>query len=177
MLELVNRKRISDTGEVLAVEVEETVLPGVGLRHDFLTRQGRRVGVVSHRTGRRDLLVYDPNDPDACREDIPLSTEESDTLAELLGAPRIVEKLAAMQEKVAGVISEQSAIAAGSPYVGRTLGDTQARTRTGASIVAVLRRDQVIASPSPDFRFEAGDRVVVVGTREGVDGVAHILIG
>ncbi len=73
-----------------AVE-EEVRLPGVGLRHDFQTRSGRRVGVVSHRTGRRDLVVYDTRDPDACSEVVKLATDEADALAELLGAPRIVE--------------------------------------------------------------------------------------
>jgi TrkA domain protein len=44
-------------------------------------------------------------------------------------------------------------------------------------VVAVLRNETMIASPSPDFRFEAGDVVVVVGTREGIEGVAKILGG
>jgi len=41
------------------VEVERTALPGIGLRHVFTTSNGRRLGVVSHRSGRRDLVVYD----------------------------------------------------------------------------------------------------------------------
>ncbi|NUR92910.1 MAG: potassium transporter TrkA, partial [Nonomuraea sp.] len=50
------------------MEVEQTALPGIGLRHDFTTRAGRRVGVISHRTGRRDLVIYDQDDPDrACQ--------------------------------------------------------------------------------------------------------------
>jgi TrkA domain protein len=47
------------------MEIQETALPGVGLRHDFTTRAGRQLGVVTHRTGRRDLLLYDRDDPDA----------------------------------------------------------------------------------------------------------------
>ncbi len=160
-----------------AIEVEETTLPGVGLRHDFVTKKGRRVGVIAHRTGHRELLVYDPRDPDACSEDIPLTTEEADTLADLLGAPRIVERLASLREQVAGLVTEYLAIPAGSGYVGRTIGDTQARTRTGASIVAVLRRGEAIVSPGPDFVFDVDDRVIVVGTRQGVQGVAQILAG
>jgi TrkA domain protein len=35
----------------------------------------------------------------------------------------------------------------------------------------------VIASPGPSFQFESGDVVVVVGTREGLDGVTAILAG
>jgi TrkA domain protein len=41
--------------------------------------------------------------------------------------------------------------------------------------VAVLRDGQVIASPGPEFVFQAGDVVVVVGTRQGLDGVSRIL--
>jgi TrkA domain protein len=157
------------------VEVEQVALPGVGLRHTFLTRQGRRVGVLSHRAGQRDLLIYSTRDPDACSEVIGLGTEESDTLAELLGAPRIVEKLAAIRDQVAGLVIEQLPIEAGSSYAGRTLADTQARSRTGASIVAVLREGDVIPSPTPDFRFEAGDLLVAVGTPDGLEGIARIL--
>ena len=159
------------------IRVEEVDLPGVGLRHDFVTHRGRRVGVISHRSGRRELLVYDLRDPDACSETVLLNVEEADTLSELLGAPRILERLAALHEQVATLVSEQLTVEVGSPYEGRTLGDTQARTLTGASVVAVLRGGEVVASPGPDFRFQAGDGVVVVGTREGVEGVAQILSG
>ena len=62
------------------MEIQETALPGVGLRHDFTTRAGRQLGVVTHRTGRRDLLLYDRHDPDATQEVIRLTQEEADTL-------------------------------------------------------------------------------------------------
>ena len=72
------------------------------------------------------------------------------------------------------LVTEQIPISSRSPYSGRTLGDTQARSRTGASIVAVLRRTGAMPSPAPDFRFASGDMIVVVGTREGVDAVAEL---
>ena len=55
------------------MDIQETALPGVGLRHEFTPRAGRHLGVVSYRTGRRDLLLYDPNDPDTCQEVIRLT--------------------------------------------------------------------------------------------------------
>lgn len=155
------------------VRLEEVELPGIGVRHDLTTVKGRRVGVLAHRSGRRDLLVYDLDDPDACRETVRLTDEEANALALLLGAPRIAERLAGME--VAGLLSEQITIEVDSPFAGRTLGETAARTRTGASIVAVLRGDRTLLSPAPDFRFEVGDEVVVVGTREGVHAVGRIL--
>ncbi|MDG4762913.1 TrkA C-terminal domain-containing protein [Solwaraspora sp. WMMD406] len=159
----------------MRARVEQVALPGIGVRHDLLTESGRRIGVVSHRSGRRDLVLYDPDDPDASDADIPLTDAEAEALADILGASLMLGQLAGLRDQAAGLLTEQLMITAGSPYVGRTLGDTKTRTRTGASIVAVLRDREVLASPNPSFRFAAGDVVVVVGTRGGLDGVSGIL--
>ncbi|GAA4497163.1 cation:proton antiporter regulatory subunit [Actinoallomurus oryzae] len=157
------------------MDVERTALPGIGLQHVFTTAKGRRIGTISHRDGRRDLLVYDRVDPDTCVLTVPLTVEEANALAELLGTARIVERLTELHRQVEGLVSAQIPIAAGSPYDGRTLGDAQIRTRTGASIVAVVRDGNVVASPRPDFGFQARDIVVVVGTAEGTAAVGDIL--
>jgi monovalent cation:H+ antiporter-2, CPA2 family len=51
-----------------------------------------------------------------------------------------------------------------SPLHGRTIGELEVRTKTGASIVAIVRDELVIANPGPDERFKAGDLVGVMGT-------------
>ena len=158
-----------------ALRIEEVELPGIGMRYDIMTRKGRRVGVVQHRSGRRDLLIFSREDPDACSETVRMTDEESATLGELLGAPRIVDTLTALHAE--GLLTEQIPIEPDSPFANRILGETQARTRTGASIVAVIRGQETIISPTPDFQFVPGDSVVVVGTREGVRGVSTILTG
>jgi TrkA domain protein len=159
------------------VEVEQTALPGIGLLHEFTTRSGRRIGIVSHRTGRRDLVLYDQQDPDRASETIKLNDEEADALAELLGAPRIVQRLNALHSEVEGLVSLQLPIAPGSPYADRPMGDARVRTRTGASIVAVVRDGQVFASPAPDFELRGNDVVVVVGSPESTSAVSDILSG
>ncbi|HEY3501316.1 MAG TPA: TrkA C-terminal domain-containing protein [Actinocatenispora sp.] len=162
----------------MRVRVEKAVLPGIGVRHDLATSSGRRIGVITHRSGQRDLIVYDPDDPDESSDTVPLADDEADALAVILDASRVLSQLAGLHDQVSGaLVIEQVPVRPGSPYVGRPLGDTQARTRTGASIVAVLRRGEALPSPGPDFTFAAGDLVVVVGTRDGVDGVADILAG
>lgn len=65
-------------------KVEQTLLPGVGVRHDFVTEEGQRVGLISHFSGRRSLLLYDRDDPDSCRDTVDLSEDEQRTLAALL---------------------------------------------------------------------------------------------
>ncbi|MEU5879233.1 cation:proton antiporter regulatory subunit [Spirillospora sp. NPDC047279] len=159
------------------MDVERTSLPGIGLKHEFTTARGRQLGVVSHRSGRRDLVVYDKDDPDTCVVSVALTGDEANGLAELLETDRVVERLNELHRQVEGLVTEQIPLATGSPFVGRPLAATQARTRTGASIVAVVRGGQVLASPRPDFVFEAADVVVVVGTGDGTAGVAAILSG
>jgi TrkA domain protein len=157
------------------VEIEQTALPGIGLKHEFTTQSGRRIAVVSHRTGRRDLVIYDRSDPDRACEAVQLNDEEADALVELLGAPRIVQRLNALHREVEGLVSLQLPIVDGSPYAGRPIGDARVRTRTGASVVAVVSGGQVHASPAPDFPLGAGDVVVVVGSPESTSAVADIL--
>lgn len=157
------------------MEVEQTALPGIGLRHDFTTRSGQRIGVISHRTGRRDLVIYDSEDPDRVCDSVKLNDEEADALAELLGAPRIVQRLNALHEQVEGLVSLQIPIPSGSPYVGRPMADARVRTRTSASIVAVVRSGRVFASPAPDFVFDENDVVVVVGSADSTSEVTDIL--
>ena len=73
--------------------IEETLLPGIGVRHDFTTVTGARVGVITYRDGRRELLVFDERDPDDCRASISLGEDDARSLAELLGGSEIIEHL------------------------------------------------------------------------------------
>ncbi|MET8160644.1 cation:proton antiporter regulatory subunit [Sphaerisporangium sp. NPDC005289] len=159
------------------MEIEQTALPGIGLKHEFTTQHGRRIAVVSHRSGRRDLVIYDRHDPDRACEAIQLNDEEADALVELLGAPRIVQRLNALHREVEGLVSVQLPLAEDSPYAGRPMGQARVRSRTGASIVAVVRGGQVHTSPTPDFPLAGGDVVVVVGDLESTAAVADILAG
>lgn len=50
-----------------------------------------------------------------------------------------------------------------SPLTGRTIGETEIRTHTGASVVAILRGDRLIPNPSTDQRLRAGDFLAILG--------------
>jgi TrkA domain protein len=157
------------------LEINETKLPGIGLRHDFVTEDGRRVGVVSRKSGRRDLVVFGKDDPDACSLSVSLTGPEADALAEFLGSRRIVERLATLSEQVAALVTGKVRIAHGSRYDGLTLGATKARTRTGASVVALIRDGEAIASPGPEAGLRGGDVLVVVGTSEALEALREIV--
>lgn len=157
------------------MHVEVTPLPGIGVRKDFALRGGRRIGVITHRDGRIELILSQADDPDACVAELPLTHEEAGALANLLGAPQLVAQLREEQSDLPGIRTGRLTIATGSPFDGRPLGETAMRTRTGASVVAVMRAGQVHPSPTPEFPVAAGDLLVVVGTAEGLDAAAKIL--
>ncbi|MFF5933613.1 cation:proton antiporter regulatory subunit [Streptomyces sp. NPDC012508] len=159
------------------MDVTEVLLPGVGLRYEFTNHRGERVAVVARRTGDFELVVYGAEDPDEGRPVVELNNEEADAVAEILGAPRIAERFADLTKEVPGLASGQVEVGAGSAFDGRPLGDTRARTRTGASIVAVVRGEEVIASPTPQELLLGGDVLVVIGTHEGITGVEQIIRG
>ena len=134
------------------------------------------MAVVSFRSGRRELVVYDTVDPDAAREVLSLTDREGDALAELLGRPphrRAARRHAARSGRAQHRTDGGAGRARGT--TARRSAETRARTLTGASIVAVVRDGQVIASPRPDFVFAGGDLVVVVGTDRALAAVARIL--
>ena len=55
--------------------------------------------------------------------------------------------------------------------VGQTLEEANLRVRTGASVVAILRNNELMANPKSMTGFEAGDRVGLIGDREQIEAV------
>lgn len=155
--------------------VQETALPGVGVRYEFNTDDGRRIGVVHHRSGRRELFVCAPQDPDLAIMNLNLSDEDSYTLSEALGGSHVIENLTHLQQQVEGLAIDWLTVEERSPYATTTIGDARIRTRTGVSVVAVIRRDQATPAPGPDHVLQPGDTLVVVGTPEGIEQTQEIL--
>jgi CPA2 family monovalent cation:H+ antiporter-2 len=58
---------------------------------------------------------------------------------------------------------------------GRTIGELGIRGRTGATVLAITRGDVGIPAPSKVERLEAGDVLLLVGSREAVDAAKALL--
>lgn len=156
-------------------EIEETLLPGVGVRHELSTSSGERIAVLTHRNGRRELAVYDRNDRDACTTVLHLSPEDTLALSEVLGGMQVSETVTAVQQQIEGLAIEWVTVPATSQYAHSTIADGQFRTRTGASIVAVLRDGTTVPAPGPEFAFRERDVVVAVGTPDGLAQLRTLL--
>nr|WP_219633085.1 TrkA C-terminal domain-containing protein [Haloechinothrix aidingensis] len=157
------------------VNVDVTPLPGIGVRKDFAIRGGRRVGVISHRDGNLELIVSEADDPDTAVASLALTADEAATLGNLLGTPQLVAQLSEEHKDLPGIDTRQLPITEGSPFDGRTLGETELRSRSRVSVVAVMRAGQIQPAPEPGFTLTGGDMLVAVGTKDGLDTAARIL--
>jgi TrkA domain protein len=156
-------------------EIKEVNIPGVGVRYEFETEDGKLVEVLSHRSGRREIFIASRKDPDEFNRVLGLSRNDARTLAELLGASQVAERLAELQQQIEGLVIDWLPVRDDSPYTGRTIGDARIRTRTGVSVVAVVRDDEAIPAPGPETGIAAGDFLVVVGTGRGIERVVELL--
>lgn len=154
-------------------DIRETPLPGVGARFDFDSAGGRRIGVITRRSGRRELIVYDRRDPDAVAATVELSPDESRTLAELLGGATVTEQLRSVVQQVDGLTIDW--ISLSPTFAARTLGEVDLRLETGASVIALVRDDVPLPAPGAESELRGGDVVVLTGTPEGIDRAARLL--
>lgn len=159
------------------MEVTEVLLPGVGVRYEFSVASGHDIGVVARRDGEFDVVCFRGEDPDAGESLFTLDSKQAAALADILGAPRIVERFADLSREVPGLATATVEIPQGSRFDGRSLGDTRLRTLTGASVVAMVTHDEVVPSPTPAEVLHAGQSLVVIGTEQGIDDARDLLLG
>lgn len=159
------------------MEVTEVLLPGVGVRYEFTAASNHNIGIVARRDGEFDVVCFRRSDPDAAENLFTLDRQQAEALADILGAPRIVERFADLSREVPGLASATIDLPQGSRFAGRTLGETRLRTQTGVSIVAVVKGDVVVPSPTPEEVLRGGDSLVVIGTEQGIEQARGVLLG
>lgn len=64
---------------------------------------------------------------------------------------------------------------ASSRVVGQTVAEAHLRDTTGASIIAIIRNQQLIANPKSALEFQAGDIVGIIGEDPQVDAAERLL--
>jgi len=150
-------------------DVRRVKLPGVGVLHTFITADGGKCGVITHRSGHSDLITFsDESDgDDATKVSLRLSEDEAHTLAELLGGTRITESLSAL-DQVPGLSIDWFTVDYDDHIAGQPLGDLASKGVVGLTVVAVVRGEAANPAPSPDFKVFPGDTLVVAGSPEKV---------
>jgi hypothetical protein len=64
--------------------VKRTDLPGIGIRYEFTSQMDEPVAVLAHESGRKELFVTDPADPDRFVSVLRLEERDARTLGDIL---------------------------------------------------------------------------------------------
>ena len=151
------------------VDVRRVKLPGVGVLHTFVTDDGGKVGVITHRSGHSDLMTFsdDEGGSEATKVSLRLDEDEAHTLAELLGGTQITESLSKL-DAIPGLTIDWFTVDYDDHIAGKKLGNLASRGVVGLTVVAVVRGESANPAPSDDFTVFPGDTLVVAGSPEKV---------
>ena len=147
----------------MTVNLEETRLPGIGVKYAFRTDGGSRITVILHNDGTRELYWFRHAHDDEPRAVITLDDDEARQLGAVIGGayerPKIVEDL----EMALGELQiEWVPVPDTSPWIGKTLAEAAFRARTGVTIIAILREPEPVTGAQPHDIVQRGDTLVTV---------------
>ena len=150
-------------------KLKESTLPGVGKKYVMTLDEGGHVAVIVKPDGERQLYHFLEHEDRPC-DVVTLEAAEAQQVALLLGKQMVAAPdNEALQVALGKLDLEWVIVDEGSAVVGRSLLESDLRKRTGASVVAILRGDEVLANPAVGTRFAVGDTVVVIGTPSQTD--------
>ena len=147
--------------------ISESDLPGVGKKFEVELEDNSRLVIVTHNTGKREVFLKSDADADSER-----LFEVSDRLARKIGTILEGAYFQPVQaEAVETMLSDETylewyTVTEAAEIAGRSLAEANVRDRTGVSVVAIQRGDELISPPTPETVLEADDTVVVIGDRE-----------
>ena len=148
----------------MTVDLQETRLPGIGVKYAFRTASGGRLAVILHNDGLREIYFFQRANDDDPRAVIRLDDDEARQLGAVLGGayerPKIVEDL----EMALGELTiEWIPVPDTSPAIGHTLAECGFRARTGITVIAILREPEPVTGAQPGDVVQRGDTLVTVG--------------
>jgi TrkA domain protein len=148
----------------MPMNLQETRLPGVGVKWSFTTAKGARLTIIQHNDGTRELYVFPRPDDDEPRAVIKLLDDEARQLGAVVGgayeSPKLIgDPALALRE----LTIEWVPVPDDSPAIGRTLAECAFRARTGITIIAILREPEPVTGAQPHDVVQQGDTLVTVG--------------
>ncbi|MFC7068858.1 cation:proton antiporter regulatory subunit [Halobaculum lipolyticum] len=156
------------------MRVFETELPGVGRRYSVTFPDGGQFVIVHRNDGRR--RTYWRGDAEGDSEPLfELTESQARTIGELFDGSYFSPVAADLEDAFEEAPIRSIRIEPESPVAGETIRQTGMRSRTGASILAIRRGDDLLSNPDPDTTIRAGDTLVVVGTEDAYDELDRLL--
>lgn len=140
----------------------ESDLLGIGKKINCTTYSNEKLTLIIHHDGKREIYVMDKEgEPKA---GVTLLDEEARRLGGFLSGVMYKPKsLESLELALEGIKVDWYKLEKNSPVIGKAIGGLGIRKKTQVSIIAILREDTFIPSPSSDYVFQEGDTCVIIG--------------
>jgi TrkA domain protein len=153
--------------EEKVMKIKTSELPGVGKRYSFDMAEGGRLVLILHHEGHREIYHFKTPDEDEPDFSIKMTDEEARGVSSiLLGLdyqPVADDKIELLLKNVR---MDWIKVQPDSCLANRSIIDSQIRTRTGATVVAIQRGERIIGSPDVKEVILPGDILMTIGTRD-----------
>jgi TrkA domain protein len=163
--------------EGIMSSIRESDLPGIGRKFQIETRSGDKLVIVIHDDGRREVYHFDNDDPEESISMVTLDDSEARRVGGILGGmtymPRALENVDVNFDEM---FIEWYKVEPGSKAIGMSIGDLGIRKKTGATIIAIVKRDQMkIVNPGPEQVIREGATLVILGERAKVKACKQLI--
>ncbi|GIO85715.1 potassium transporter [Paenibacillus faecis] len=160
------------------MNLKETELPGIGKKFVVQTRSGEKLTIIIHDDGRREMFHFDEENPDDSISMVTLDDDEARYVSAIIGGvtyqPTALENI---EVALGDLIIEWYRLEPNYKAIGKTIGELRIRQRSGATIIAVIEKNQKKhVNPGPDLMLTADALVVVIGERLHQQQIRHILL-
>ncbi|AOQ25028.1 K(+)/H(+) antiporter subunit KhtT [Moorella thermoacetica] len=157
--------------------IKETELPGIGKKFQIETRSGDKIVIVVHDDGRREIYHFDNNDPEESISMVTLDDAEARRVAGILGGMAYVPKaLETVEMALDDMVFEWYKVEKDAQAIGKTIGDLEIRKKTGAAIIAIIKKDEKVLNPGPEEIITPGATIVVLGDRKQVKACKELIL-
>jgi TrkA domain protein len=150
-------------------------LPGIGTKYEIEGKKGK-IAVVFLESGGLQLYIHESGCESPCC--IELTVEEARRVGSVLTGSVFEREEEGVEVSFPALADLKIAV---HTYIipkkisGKTIGELKIRSTTGATIIAISKKDRNIISPSPDTLLEEGDTVVVIGEKHQIENFEKMI--
>lgn len=157
--------------------IRESDLPGIGRKFQINARSGDKLVIVVHDDGRREMHHFFNDDPEESISMVTLDDSEARRVGAILGGMVYMPKaLESVDVAFDDMVIEWYKVEPGFKTIGKTIGELCVRQKTGAVIIAIVKRSQAkIINPGPEQEIKEGATLVVLGEREQVKACKKLI--
>ncbi|MEQ6378602.1 TrkA C-terminal domain-containing protein [Bacillaceae bacterium S4-13-58] len=160
------------------MNVSVSQLPGIGQKISFTTAEDSKLVLIVHHTGKRELYFFEDEDMDEADFSMDLTADETRELgAQLLGAtyqPVDADKLKIFKNQI---VVDWVEMKPESQIANKTIEESEVRNLTGATVMGIVKGDDVVAAPDPSTVLEPGQVLMILGKQEQVSKLATLCRG